>query len=102
MKLYKAVEIKDGNSVEDVQYVGVYALKWNEMSSYPPEIGFVEIDDEPPPSEITEGEVEVIDILTRLVNLKAHKDKYGKDKIYIKEQPILWDKAKAILATLNK
>ena len=52
--------------------------------------------------EITEGEVEVIDILTRLVNLKAHKDKYGKDEIYIKEQPILWDKAKAILATLNK
>ncbi|HDY88222.1 MAG TPA: hypothetical protein ENH82_08930 [bacterium] len=50
---------------------------------------------------VSEREIEVIDILTRLVNLKAHKDRYGKDETYTKEQPILWDKAKAILTTLN-
>ena len=76
-----------------IQLTGGYTV--NDLLMWLPEQSTI-------PSEITEGKVEVIDILTRLVNLKAHKDKYGKDEIYIKEQPILWDKAKAILATLNK
>lgn len=41
---YKRVEIKDGNSTEPVQYVGVYALKWQKEWGEP-EVGFVEIDE---------------------------------------------------------
>lgn len=43
---YKAVEIKDGNSTELVQYVGVYVLNWKREWGKP-EMGFVEIDTEP-------------------------------------------------------
>jgi len=41
---YKAIEIKDGNSTESVQYVGVYALHWQREWGAP-EMGFVEDDE---------------------------------------------------------
>lgn len=49
---YKAVQIKDGDSTEPVQYVGVYVLNWQKEWGIP-EIGFVE--DEP--IDITEEEI---------------------------------------------
>jgi hypothetical protein len=53
-QFYKAVEIKDGNSTEPVQYVGVYALNWQREWGEP-EWGFVEHD---PPQQPSEGEIE--------------------------------------------
>lgn len=38
---YKIVEIKNGNSTEPVQYVGVYVLNWQKEWGEP-EYGFVE------------------------------------------------------------
>jgi hypothetical protein len=40
---------------------------------------------------------ELKDILSRLVDLKDHKDKYGKDTLYLNEQPILWNIARKTL-----
>ena len=40
---------------------------------------------------------QLIEILTRLVDLKEYKDKYGKDEHYLQEQPLLWEKAKTLL-----
>ena len=48
-QLYKAVEIKDGNSTEPVQYVGVYALNWQREWGEP-EWGFIEHDTPQQPS----------------------------------------------------
>lgn len=45
---------------------------------------------------------EPLEILKRLVDLKNHKDKYGKDLGYLRDQPILWEKAKAILKLINR
>ena len=39
-------------------------------------------------------------ILTSLVNLKAHKDKWGKDELYLAEQPCLWSKARRAIVSL--
>ena len=36
-------------------------------------------------------------VLTRLVDLKDYKDKHGKDELYKKEQPYLWDLARRAL-----
>jgi len=54
-QLYKAVEIKDGESTEPVQYVGVYCLHW--MKEWgPPFMGFVEVDTpEEPVSNIVDN-----------------------------------------------
>lgn len=41
-QLYKAVEIKNGNSDEPVNYVGVHPLIWNDHPVLP-EMGFVEV-----------------------------------------------------------
>jgi len=35
--------------------------------------------------------------LQSLVDLKDHKDKNGKDKYYLKNQPLAWDYARNIL-----
>ena len=42
-------------------------------------------------------EEQLIEILTRLVDLKDYKDKYGKDEHYLREQPVLWEKARTLL-----
>jgi len=47
--LYEAIEIKDGNSTEPVQYVGVYALNWKPEWGEP-EMGFVEYAQQSQPS----------------------------------------------------
>lgn len=61
MELYKAVEIKDGNSTEPVQYVGVYALNWQKEWGEP-EIAFVEAElSTPPPTKgITEEGIDAM------------------------------------------
>ena len=41
--------------------------------------------------------LEVKNALASLVDLKTHKDKYGKDDEYLKLQPIVWRKAKKAL-----
>lgn len=48
-------------------------------------------------------EQQLIKVLKALVQLKDHKDKYGKDEMYINEQPKIWELAKKTLkqATLD-
>ena len=46
MRLFKAVEIKDGESLEPVQYVGVYTLRWGKVDV--PTIGFTPLEDDDP------------------------------------------------------
>lgn len=40
---------------------------------------------------------ELEDTLTRLVELKEYRDKFGKTEHYTKERPILWDKARRLI-----
>lgn len=43
-----------------------------------------------------------VDILQRLVELKNHKDKHGKDSLYVSEQPILWEMAREKLKEVRE
>jgi hypothetical protein len=45
-RLFRAVEIVDGESVEPAQFVGVYVLHWPSDLLGAPTIGFVEVEDE--------------------------------------------------------
>lgn len=35
--------------------------------------------------------------LANLLSLKEHKDKHGKDALYLKEQPLAWNRARELL-----
>ena len=72
---YKAIEIKEGNSTEPVQYVGVYTLNWLKEWGIP-EVGFVEIEES---VEITEGRIEEIAKET-LPDLEGQSDKDGAER----------------------
>jgi len=43
----------------------------------------------------------VIAALEKLCALKAHKDKFGKDELYEKEQPLAWEAATNALSNLK-
>ena len=57
-RLYKQVDLKDG---EYLQYVGIYALKWQQEWGMP-EIGFVEVEDRADFLSRLEGVVKELDV----------------------------------------
>ncbi len=69
--MYKRVEIKEGNSTEPIQYVGVYVLKWKDTNPEvdPPEVGFVEVEEIP---ILTIKEIK--DILYTSIKIKRNGD----------------------------
>jgi hypothetical protein len=57
--LYRRIEIKEGNSTEPVQYVGVYALNWQKEWGEP-EAAFVEEEPLPPQKQVTVEQIKGI------------------------------------------
>jgi len=47
--------------------------------------------------ELVDLNYSLIDLLSILVELKDHKDKFGKDEYYLENQPIAWANARNLL-----
>lgn len=51
---------------------------------------------QPKDQEVTDAEKALIELL----ELKDRKDAFGKDEYYLKEQPLVWKRARQIVKTL--
>ena len=56
-----------------------------------------ELSDQHPCDKLLDEATIMYSCLQALVALKDYKDKYGKDKYYLKNMPIAWEYAKTVL-----
>lgn len=87
----KEYEVRERGKDEEGEYILIYSeigehtFDIDELSEF--------FDVEPTPSR----EAEYREVLNELVQLKDHKDKFGKSPHYLENQPKAWEKAKLIL-----
>lgn len=79
--LYRRVEIQDGESVEPVQFVGVYALNWGGERG-PPTVAFVE-------DEEASDKLDAYDTLIRLAHRLAVALTYHDSDVSVETMELL-------------